>query len=157
MPTCSSSPRCHCGGDYSRLKALFDKWRAEGVTDLRDYLREDPKRIKVCSDSLRIVKVNRRTLTMFEADDLPHLAGKSGSDPARRYVRCPHRARLVQLWDGELAFSSNTVNYSLLGRRIDIQLKGSILPGYEDTWERVLVSVEDVTERENARRELSNR
>ncbi len=61
----------------------------------------------------------------------------------------------LQLWDGNSTFSSNTVNYSLLGRRIDIQLKGTILPGYEDSWERILVAIEDVTERENARRELA--
>ena len=30
-----------------------------------------------------------------------------------------------------------------------------VLPGYEDSWERVLVAIEDVTERENARRWLA--
>jgi diguanylate cyclase (GGDEF)-like protein len=42
----------------------------------------------------------------------------------------------------------------LSGRRLDIELKGTILPGYEASWERVLVAVEDVTERETARRHL---
>ena len=34
---------------------------------------------------------------------------------------------LVQLWEGKRAFRSTTVNYSLTGSRIDIQLKGTIL------------------------------
>ena len=61
----------------------------------------------------------------------------------------------MQLWDGRTGFSSHTVNYSLTGRRIDIQLKGTILPGHEQTWDRVLIAIEDVTERETARRHLS--
>jgi diguanylate cyclase (GGDEF)-like protein len=47
------------------------------------------------------------------------------------------------------------VNYSLAGRRIDIQLKGAILPGHHDTWSRVLVATEDVTARETAQRHLA--
>ena len=53
---------------------------------------------------------------------------------------------------GATSSSANTVNYTLSGRRLDIQLRGAILPGYEDDWERVLVAIEDVTERESARR-----
>ncbi len=62
---------------------------------------------------------------------------------------------LAQLWSGRLEFISHGVNYSLSGRRIDIQLKGAVLPGYEANWERVLIAVEDVTERESARRLLA--
>ena len=29
--------------DYSALKALFDAWRAEGVTDLRAHFAADPR------------------------------------------------------------------------------------------------------------------
>lgn len=140
--------------DYSRLKTLFDKWRAEGVTSLREHLLQDRQRIKTCSDCLRIIKVNAKTLSLFEADNAAHLADNMDlimrDDTFDAYVD-----ELVQLWDGKLTFASNTVNYSLFGRRVDIQLKGGVLPGYETTWERVLVSIEDVTERENARRELA--
>src|SRR5262249_21862240 len=62
---------------------------------------------------------------------------------------------LVEGWDGQSEFFSHTVNYTLSGRRLDIQLKGSILPGYEDSWERILIAIEDVAERESARRQLA--
>ena len=42
-------------------------------------------------------------------------------------------------------FSSTTVNYTLSGKRIDVQLRGSILPGSESTFERVLITTEDIT------------
>src|SRR6202000_1081719 len=66
-----------------------------------------------------------------------------------------HVEELVQLWEGKGRFQSNTVNYTLKGRRLDIQLKAVILPGHEADWRNVLLATEDVTERENARRRLA--
>jgi diguanylate cyclase (GGDEF)-like protein len=140
--------------DYSGLRALFDEWRRAGVTDLRSHLRGDSSRVKACSDRIRVVKVNRKTLTLFEADDLPHLVGNLGRI-FRDDMLKTHVDELAQLWDGQTEFFSHTVNYTLSGRRLDIQLKGSVLPGHEDGWERVLIAVEDVTERENARRQMT--
>ena len=139
--------------DYSDLKALFDRWRADGVTDLRAYFAADLARVKQCSACLRVLKVNRKTLTLFGATDLDHLVANLGS-VFRDDMLTTHINELVQLWDGKNAFSSNTVNYTLSGQRLDIQLHGQVLPGHEERWDRVLVSIEDVTERENARRKL---
>ena len=66
--------------DYSGLKALFERWRAEGVISLRDYLLEDATRVEACSSQIRVIKVNRRTLSLFEADDLSHLVGNLDRD-----------------------------------------------------------------------------
>lgn len=140
--------------DYSGLKQLFDEWRSAGVSSLRDHLKADPERVKVCSSRIRVIKVNRKTLSLFEADDLAHLVANL-DNIFRADMLKAHIEELVQLWDGNLNFGSNTVNYSLSGKRLDIQLKGTILPGHEDQWDRVLVAIEDVTERETARRELA--
>lgn len=137
--------------DFSGVKALFAEWRAAGVTDLRDYLREDPERAKQCAERIGLVKVNRRTLELFEADDFAHLSANL-HEVFRDDMLKTHGEELAQLWDGALAFFSNTVNYTLSGRRLDIQLQGSVLPGYEESWARVLVATLDVTERESARR-----
>jgi diguanylate cyclase (GGDEF)-like protein len=140
--------------DYSGIKSQLDEWRRAGVTDLRRHLSEDRGRVKICSDGMRVLKVNRKTLALFEADDLPHLV----DNLARIFRDDMFRAftdELVQLWNGRTEFFSHTVNYSLSGRRIDIQLKGSILPGHEVGWDRVMVAIEDVTERETARRRLA--
>jgi diguanylate cyclase (GGDEF)-like protein len=140
--------------DYSRIRRQFDAWRRAGITDLRAYLRADRGRVKACSDLIRVIKVNRKTLSLFEANDLPHLVENLGCI-LRDDMFTTHVDELVQLWDGNTEFFSHTVNYTLSGRRLDIQLKGSILPGYEDSWERILIAIEDVTERESARRQLA--
>src|SRR5436190_1094933 len=64
--------------DYSALRQLFIAWRHAGVTDLREYLADDPWRVKECSELIRVLKVNRATLTLFGADDLAHLTANIG-------------------------------------------------------------------------------
>jgi diguanylate cyclase (GGDEF)-like protein len=139
--------------DYSGLKALFDTWRAAGVVDLEAYLREDPARAAACSSQIRVLRVNRKTLSLLEADDLHHLVANLDR-VFRDDMLHAHIGELVQLWNGEMTFSSLTANYTLSGRRLDVLLKGTIVPGYEANWQRVLVTIEDVTERETARRSL---
>jgi len=140
--------------DYSALKALFARWRAAGVTDLRAHFAEDMTRVKECSACLRVLKVNRKTLTMYGAQNLDQLVAHLGTI-FRDDMLDTHIEELVQLWDGHTVFSSNTVNYTLSGQRLDIQLHGQVLPGHEDSWARVLVSIEDVTTREVALRRLA--
>ena len=66
-----------------------------------------------------------------------------------------HLEELCQLWAGKRQFTSQTVNYTLGGRRLDVLLKGAVLPGHEARWDRVLVSVEDITELEGARHRVT--
>ena len=139
--------------DYSALKQLFDAWRAEGVTDIRAHLAADPARGRQCSGSLRILKVNQRTLGLFAARDQAELEANLG----KVFRDDMHEAvahELAQLWSGQLEFSNQTVNYALDGRRLDVQIRARILPGHEADWSRVLVSLEDTTAEMRAARQL---
>ena len=139
--------------DYSGVKALFDVWRRAGVTSLRDHLTGRPELVKECASRIRVLRVNNKTLNLFAARDLDHLV--SNIDRVfRDDMLTTHIEELVQLWEGKTEFSSNAVNYTLAGERLDIQLKATILPGYEDSWACVLLATEDVTDREEARRML---
>jgi diguanylate cyclase (GGDEF)-like protein len=138
--------------DYSGLRKQFDTWRSEGITDLKAFLTEDTSRLRICTSHIRVLAVNRKTLSLFEANDIDHLVANL-ERVFREDMLEPHIDEMVQLWNGSDTFYSNTINYSLEGRRIDIQLKGRILPGHEESWDRVLLSIEDVTTRENAMRE----
>ena len=140
--------------DFSGVRSLFEEWRRAGISDIRAHLRADLKRVKACSERIRVVKVNRKTLALFEAEHLPHLVANL-SVIFRDDMLKTHIEELAQLWDGKREFHSNAVNYTLSGRRLDLQLKGSVLPGYEDDWARVLFAMEDVTARETARRKLA--
>jgi len=130
--------------DYSAVKQLFDSWRDEGVTDLRAHLAQDPSRVRQCSAAFKVLQVNRRTLELFAADSQDTLLANLD----RVFRDDMHDAlthELAALWAGEQEFSNQSVNYALDGRRLDVQIRGRILPGYEDSWARVLLSLEDIT------------
>ena len=135
--------------DFSALKQLFDGWRAEGTTDLRAHLAADPQRLRQCTASLKVLRVNQRTLELFAARSAEELFGQLD-----RVFRDDMHARvadeLAQLWAGASGFDNQTVNYALDGRRLDVAVHARILPGHEATWSRVLVSLEDVTDQTQA-------
>lgn len=139
--------------DFSGVKRLFDRWRAEGVQDLRHFLRADRARVRECTREIQVLQVNRRTLELFGAQDLDQLLG-SLDRVFRDDMLDRHVEELVQLWSGALAYASDTVNYTLDGRRLDIALQVRVLPGHEQDWGRVLLSLEDQSSREQARRAL---
>jgi diguanylate cyclase (GGDEF)-like protein len=141
--------------DYSAVKELFEQWQSQGVDDIETYLLANPERVMECSQRIRVLKVNRKTLSLFGARDLDHLMVSLGLI-MRDDTFKSHVSELAQLWSGRSHFSSHTVNYTLSGERLDIQLHGTLLPGHEARWDRVMVAIEDVTERETARRRLAD-
>lgn len=64
---------------------------------------------------------------------------------------------LLQLWNGQLEWSNRTCNYTLNGQRLDVKLRSRILKGHEATWDRVLLTLENITPEEDARKLLTQR
>lgn len=140
--------------DYSGVRELFERWRSDGVADLRNFLRADPGRVAACTSRVRLLRVNRRTLDLYEAQDLAELSAHL-SKVFRDDMFESHVEELARFWEGGTHVSSQTVNYSLSGRRMDIAMDARILPGHEDRWDRMLVAVDDITERVQAQRSLA--
>ena len=140
--------------DYSALLELFEEWRAEGVTDLRSHLTDHPELVAKAATRITVLRVNRRTLELFAAPDLrslvAHLPTILSGD---MYVA--HADELVALWEGQTFFSTRTVNYTMSGDRLDVHLNLTVLPGYEESWSRVMVAIENVTDRIRAEHALA--
>ncbi|WER44949.1 GGDEF domain-containing protein [Cupriavidus sp. WKF15] len=139
--------------DFSAVREHLERLRAEGVTDLRAYLRANPDEVAHCSSLIRVISVNRRTLELFRAADLADLVANLDT-VFRDDMFDQHVEELGQLWDGGNRFTSQTVNYTLEGERLDIRLEATVMPGHEAMWDRVLLSIEDITTRMRTEREL---
>ena len=137
--------------DYSSLQRLFETWRREGVVNLVDHLNAEPQRVRECMAQLRVLSVNQSTLTMFGASSQVELLSRLDSI-FRDDMAAPVIYELDQLWRGKLCFDNQTVNYALDGRRLDVHVRVRVLPGHEASWDRVLVSLDDITERVRAER-----
>ncbi len=136
--------------DLSGLKMLFTQLSLRGTGSIRDHLLEEPGCLTACLMSIRVLKVNRKTLALYEAEDLAHLVANLDRILSHETMTTTID-QMVGLWEGRLDFFSKTVNHTVTGRRLEIQLRGNILPGYEACWSRVLIAVEDVTDLQAAR------
>lgn len=140
--------------DYGALRQRFDQWREQGVTDLRAWLQADGARVVEVLSLIRLIRVNKRTLELFGAESTEHMVASMHlilrDDMHERYIE-----ELVMLWEGRDRFTSQTVNYSIQGKRLDVVLSTQIMPGHEARWDRVLVSIEDMTERMESQRALA--
>jgi diguanylate cyclase (GGDEF)-like protein len=140
--------------DFSGIKRYLDDRRAQGVADLRGYLERHPQAVDECMGRIVVLAVNRKTLELFAAESQPHLL-----DNLHRIFRAEMRAHftdeLLSIWEGQLTFQCEGVNHSLAGEPIDIRLRWSVLPGFEQTYARVLVSISDIREQKRAERALA--
>jgi diguanylate cyclase (GGDEF)-like protein len=135
--------------DFSGVKGRLDEVRALGITDFRVFLDVHPDFVVRCMREIRVMDVNRQTLQLFGAPDKDTLLARL-PEVFREDMK-PHFAeQLVDLWDGKLFQRREVVNYALSGEAVDVHMQFSVLPGYEATWELVLVSLTDITARKKA-------
>jgi len=91
--------------DYSAVRALFERWRGEGVADLGAHLRRHPECLRDYGASIRVLRVNRRTLELFAAPDQAALEAGLGQvfsgDMLEHAI-----AEVEQLWHGASEFST---------------------------------------------------
>ena len=139
--------------DYSPLQALFQRWRQQGVTDLLAHLQAHPQLAEECARCYQVIRVNRETLRVFAASSQEELLSRL-PEVFRGDMFSRMAYELNQLWNGNLNFSARSVNYALDGRRIEVLMHVRVLEGFEDSWERVMVSLQDVTAHEQSRMQL---
>ena len=143
--------------DYSEIKKQFALWESQGITDLQSFLADHLDLVTECAHKIKIVKVNKKTLDLFEAKDQSHLC-ENLNVIFQQDMLIEHIHELVSLWDGQKEFLNTTTNYTISGKKLDIKLRGIVLPGSEHSLDRILVTTEDITDYQNAcRLEEKNR
>lgn len=130
--------------DFSAIKTSFDAWRAAGIQDLREFLISNPQKISDCAHKIKILKVNQKTLELFEARDLEHLTSNLNLI-FKNQMLDSHLEELVALWNGYTEFTSTTTNFTLNHKALDIKLRAVVLPGSEKSLSRVLMTTEDIS------------
>ncbi len=72
------------------------------MSDLRHWLRSEPRRVAECSQCLRVLQVNRRTLELYGASSLEHLVDNLPQgfrdDASERYARGLFEHSPISLW-----------------------------------------------------------
>jgi diguanylate cyclase (GGDEF)-like protein len=141
--------------DFSGVKQILDALRQEGVTDFRSFLGTHPEVVAECAAQVQILDVNKATLVLFRSktkeDLLKNLASIFCDES---YVS--FQDELVKIAGGQTEFGWEGVNLTLDGKRIDISIRWSVVPGYERDLSRVIVSMIDITESKKTETKLKH-
>lgn len=137
--------------DCSHMKACVQGLRAKGIENLREYFIAHPEEVLRCTQSVKIMDVNMAGLELFEASSKEEL-----EQSAARIFREAldfKREKLVAIAEEKTVFEIDTEAHTLKGNPKCIHLKCTAAPGYENTLEKVFVSIMDITDRKRAEEE----
>jgi diguanylate cyclase (GGDEF)-like protein len=141
--------------DFSQIKSLFDNLKKQGVTNFDSYLDSHPEFIDECMQAIKVLNVNQQTIAMFRADSKETFLSNLNL-VFRDGMRHHFRDELLALWRGDIKWAGEGINYTLDGEALDIILHWRILPEHEKNWDKVLITIEDITARKRAEKRLES-
>ena len=131
--------------DFSALKSYLESLRQVGITDFSAYFEQHPATIRNCATLVHVIDVNQATLDLYEAESKDFLLAKlKGIFRDESYE--VFREELVALAEGKTTFEAEVQNQTFKGRQIHVKMRLSIVPGYEDSWNKVIISFTDITD-----------
>jgi PAS domain S-box-containing protein len=139
--------------DFSEVKKYLDALRAAGVDDFKAYFNEHPETVRELASRVRIVNVNRAAVAMCDVESKEHLLAGLPSVFSEQSFDA-FAEELAAIAEGKTFFELETSTRTLSGKDIYHILRWALAPGFEDTLEKVFVSITDITARKRAERAL---
>ena len=139
--------------DWSGAKVMIDDLKQRGVTDFETYFAEHPDFLVGASTACKFLDLNASTIENYGAPDKASLIDWLTKDvsaaPAASWGR-----RLAALAQGASRVSVEDRAVRIDGSEFDVLMTNQIPDAYADTWSRVLVTDENITERKRAEHAL---
>ncbi|HEX7456246.1 MAG TPA: PAS domain S-box protein [Candidatus Nanoarchaeia archaeon] len=130
--------------DFSNVKKYFDRLSHRGIKNFGEFFKTHPKAVSKCASLVKIVDVNKATLKFYKAKNkrdlkmgLDRVFGEESYDTFRE--------ELIALAEGKTKFGAETSTRTLKGSKNYIALRVKVVPGYEGTLSKVLISIVDLT------------
>ena len=140
--------------DFSIAKTCIDQLQASGIRDFRNYFENHMEEARKYTERVRIVDVNTAALKWYHAPSKEAVQVKISQllDP-KEYNGFIEE--LLSLIEGVNHYELTVSRSSRDGTPIHLIINGTVAPGYEDSWGRVLVSILDITESKRAEANLA--
>ncbi|MBF2027314.1 MAG: PAS domain S-box protein [Oscillatoriales cyanobacterium C42_A2020_001] len=140
--------------DFSAIKIEIDRLKSQGIQDFRQYCATHPDFVQWALQAVNIVNVNEMTMQLFEAHDKTELLESLHSiflpETLGAFVE-----ELVAIAEGRTFIQTETVLQTLQGNRIDV-LFTVTFPISTESFDCVLVSITDITDRKQAEEALKD-
>jgi signal transduction histidine kinase/ActR/RegA family two-component response regulator len=138
--------------DFSEVKSAIDRLERTGVRDLPRYFAEHPEFVAKAQGLIRVLDVNDATVKMFEARDKNEIRG------ALPEIFTPESMpvlveELLAVAEGRTYFEAEALLHTVRGNPLYVFFT-MVLPSPEQSFDRVLFSVVDLSERKKAEEQV---
>lgn len=137
--------------DFSLVKSELNKLKDEGVTDFRKFLLNNPEKIRELVSLIKVVSINETSIQIFGTNSkeeiLKNLTHFFSISDATINV---FNEELIALAEGKTKFEGETQTMTFNGEKKNLLLTLTVMPGYEDSLSKVLISFIDITQRKKA-------
>ncbi len=145
--------------DWSCVKTAIDELIAQGVHDVRSYCATHPEFVQQAIRLVRIVDVNDTTVTLFGADSKEELLVFLH----KIFLSETHEVfaeELIALAEGRTSIGGEAVLQTLKGQKLTVLFTVTVVftttfPPRPSRYDRVLVTLMDITERKRVEHRLS--
>jgi len=141
--------------DFSEAKKYMDSLIKKHNTNIKSYIKNNPDVIPKLTSLVSIKDVNANAVKLYKAknktdlyENLNKVFTKKSNEGFSKLI--------VDILVGIKETEIESVNKTLDGEEFDILIKFNVVDGNENTLENVIVSVENITERVLARKELAD-
>ncbi|MDO8948802.1 MAG: response regulator [Desulfocapsaceae bacterium] len=150
----TSSPNIICIADFSGIKKYFTGLSRQGVKDFDEFFQANLQEASNCLSQLRISEVNQSALSLFGAVSHQELVQRLftvfGSKTSQSII-----GMINVISKGETVCEREIILHTLQGNKIYAIFRCNVLPGYEEWYDRVIITFVDITERKNAEVKLA--
>jgi len=139
-----ASPIAMWDEDLSAVKDFLDGLKAQGVTDFRAHFHRHPEHVTDGAQWVRLIRINTATLELFGIGNVAELR----RGPAEMFGQAScglFRDELIALAEGQTRFEGEAACQTANGEQRVVHLKLVVLPGHEETLDRAVASVVDIT------------
>jgi len=140
--------------DWSPLKRTLDDLKQQGIVDLADYFQDNPEQLHQAYDALPVVDISQETLRVYRAKSKAELHAILGSAQAGPSEMAGFAETLEAFAAGSASYEYEAEETACDGTPIITQVRTVLPPRYRDSWSRVLITTNDITEQKRDQRAL---
>ncbi len=131
-------------GDFSEVKLFLDQVAPGDDEALRDYLDANPDDLLECLSRVRVLRINQAAVVLYGAGSVEEVDERTKRGFSYGDLE-GLKTGLVGFRRGDSVTETNETHHRVDGEAISTLVRRSLPPGAEETWERVFLSVLDVT------------
>jgi PAS domain S-box-containing protein len=139
--------------DLSLVKNHFDELKNNGIQDFRTYFVNNREAIQKALSLINVIDVNQTTLKVFAVEkkvDILKDVPLQVNDFNYRVLQ----EEFIALAEGKTHFEGETQIITSNGVKKDLLLSLTVMPSYENSLSKVLISFIDISDRKNAEEAL---